>query len=637
MIMILYSLAVLLVVLVAMKVADKVKALDIPPVLTGGITAVCVLYISCLIPGALGLLYIPVVYTLFIALSLTVLLLLRNFRPQATPSHADVLPSSVFEWSLTGLGLVATVPLMRYFKTSLPWALIHPEENLGWDTVSYHLPGFIEYFQTHSFWSLEGPFQSYSFAFEMIGNFFSMPFHAHWGLVLADVFGVVFLILAVSSLARILVSQFFIRQPVSWIPYGALTLGIWALVHAGCIGDAGKNDIFMAACLISALSFILELLADRTLYPLRRRSLIFLVSMSTGLALAAKPSALAFVPFFTWAVWVASRRSGARRLKSLIPAVAVLAGSAVLGGFWLARNLLIYGKLSPIPGAWPRSLIANINNPALYEIKLVSILFVAGVLAVIPGLFLVFRQRRNPQSFISLIFLVLFHGVACAAFCVTPWAIFKDSMTTSTWDLRYGMSLFISAALIYSLTIGWFCSVVSGWSFIKRFLAVGISVLFFILGLSFYWQINPFSGLPGYETVCGLPKTEIYTWVQQQPQPLRIYSAGLRPYGLYGERWSNRLFYDLHSTELSPLESGKVRIAAVVARFVPDLILISVDPHFHSKTPEKPEIVEWMKTRPDCFEEVFKDGTVSGFRVKAEAAELLKAMVPEKYMLKMGS
>ena len=85
-------------------------------------------------------------------------------------------------------------------------------------------------------------------------------------------------------------------------------------------------------------------------------------------------------------------------------------------------------------------------------------------------------------------------------------------------------------------------------------------------------------GLRGYEQIKGQP-TEIYQWVQKQPTGLRIYAAGLRPAGLYGADFSNHVFYDLYSSNLSEDRAGRDRLALVRASFQPDLIIISADPH----------------------------------------------------------
>jgi hypothetical protein len=314
----------------------------------------------------------------------------------------------------------------------------------------------------------------------------------------------------------------------------------------------------------------------------------------------------------------------------------VLSVSLVMGGFWLARNWVTFGSLSPLEGAWKLSLVANLANPALYEIKRGSILFGVGVLATIPGLFLIADCRRRPEALLSMALLVAFHVVGCGAFAITPHAIFHHDLSESYWKLRLGMPLFVSAALIYGLAATRLCCLVSRLRSPVQVALTSVLSVALMVGLPLHWSATQRAGLPGYERVKGLPHTGVYDWVQTQTSPLRIYSAGLRPYGLYGQVWSNTLFYDLHSTSLAPLESGITRISVIVVRFHPDLIIVSVDPHPYSGTSEKPTIVDWMRTQSRCFEEVYSDETVSVFSVKAGADVQLSNHIPSDYHLAMG-
>jgi len=121
--------------------------------------------------------------------------------------------------------------------------------------------------------------------------------------------------------------------------------------------------------------------------------------------------------------------------------------------------------------------------------------------------------------------------------------------------------------------------------------------------------------------------------------PLRIYSAGLRPYGLYGKHWQHQLFYDLHSAELNDLAYGKARLASVVQYFDPQVILISTDPlqtMSATTTPNKPAITTWMNIQSDLFEPIYSDGAVSGYRVRPAAKVHLQEWLPNSIPPKMG-
>ena len=60
---------------VVLKIAAVSKGVGIPPALTSCITLAGFVYVSCLIPGVLGLLYTDIVYGIFFALCVAVVLL----------------------------------------------------------------------------------------------------------------------------------------------------------------------------------------------------------------------------------------------------------------------------------------------------------------------------------------------------------------------------------------------------------------------------------------------------------------------------------------------------------------------------------------------------------------------------------
>ena len=103
---------------------------------------------------------------------------------------------------------------------------------------------------------------------------------------------------------------------------------------------------------------------------------------------------------------------------------------------------------------------------------------------------------------------------------------------------------------------------------------------------------------------------------------MRIYSAGLRPYGLYGVRWQNQVFYDLHATVLAPDDAGRKRLMAIIDQFEPDLILVSVEMDPAYEGPWVKPLERWM-ARQNCFHRVFSDPTVSAYRVLNGCAELI--------------
>lgn len=644
--LLIYVIIVCLLGITAARVASFARVNKLPPFLTSTFIIATVIYCSCLLPGVFGILYTSVMYSVCAALCLTLIVLIKKHLPASTDSYyrenLSHISLTVPEIIVMVIGLLGSIPLLAYFRWNFPTALRNPDTILGWDTVSYHLPGFVEFLQKHTLWSLDGPYQSYSFAFELIGNFLSHPFHTHWGLVFADAFSLVLLIASFIFVISELLP--FLRPRtkdlgINSIPYTILAIGIWTYVHSDSIGEIGKNDIFTTGCLVAAFGFLLRFYSDNNRENNGKKIAALLSSIALGLALGTKPSAIAFIPLFAFAIGFLFSFIFPKTIswqKFAVGGGFVVLTSLILGGFWLIRNIIILKSISPFANAWELSLIANIGNPALYEIKRESILFILGLFATIPCIYLLFVSRRYSKTLIPISFLLMFHLFACGAFSLTPHAIFHQQLQTSFWKLRLGMPLFVSASVIYSLATFQLINLLSR-RMAKQWQVMFILVVIFVMILvPIYWQTHQSYTLPGYESIKDLPKTNIYTWINTQTSPLRIYSAGLRPYGLYGKAWENILFYDLHSTKLEPIDSGIVRIAAVVIQFRPDLIVISVDPHSYSGKPKKPAVIEWIREQTNYFQEVYSDETVSAFHVNIRINEHFLSLIPQNYKLSMS-
>jgi hypothetical protein len=229
--------------------------------------------------------------------------------------------------------------------------------------------------------------------------------------------------------------------------------------------------------------------------------------------------------------------------------------------------------------------------------------------------------------------LFAFQLCAIITLLITPFMI-----QNGAWELRLAAPLLLSTAIIWSMTIERGCTVAEHYfSKRRRFYLAGAISIGLMIFLALTWQTQRSAPLPGYDQVGALPKTGVYRWAWEQEVPLRIYSAGLRPYGLYGKHWQHQLFYDLHSAELNDLAYGKARLASVVQYFDPQVIFISTDPlqsMSATTTLSKPAITMWMNTQSDVFEPIYSDGAVSGYRVlpaaKARLQEWLRDSTPPK-------
>ena len=119
---------------VVLKIAAVSKSVGIPPALTSCITLAGFVYVSCLIPGVLGLLYTDIVYGIFFALCVAVVLLpFENNQSLSTRGTGECDKNTKFtvlDVCLVGIGLLGAIPLLTYLRSGfyrqcdiliLPW------------------------------------------------------------------------------------------------------------------------------------------------------------------------------------------------------------------------------------------------------------------------------------------------------------------------------------------------------------------------------------------------------------------------------------------------------------------------------------------------------------------------------------
>ena len=618
------------------------KGLALPAILCSVLLSCGVIYSSSLIPGLLSLMSLPYEFGLFLAANLLLIGLLPRIAPtplvdQNFHRSWTFHPSQL---ALVFLGLILCTPLLQQLK-QLPWQLSQPNNVLGWDVVSYHLPALIEFAQQKSLWSMQGPYQSYGFGFELIAAFFSKPFYAHWGWVLGHWLSIAIIALAIFSINQSLAHYSDSTSRFRAVTISILALGMFSTMEFGALGTIGKNDLFMTAMVISSLTLLLtasnidpnESNLSQTRLMLRKKWAWGLSSLCAGLALATKPSALGFAACVPAAIgvtsWLRTRNWEASVKDCFLSGLIVF----IFGGFWLTRNLIIFHHLSPVlDGGWRHSVLANLHNPDLYRLRLSTLYIGLAILALPVSVMLALYERKLKKQLNIWWLISLFHLCALITLLVTPFMI-----QHGTWELRLAMPLMLLTAIIWSTACERTCALLAR-HFFQQHTALfgGIISIALILFIALIWHTQRSAPLPGYNQIGSLPKTGIYQWAWEQEEPLRIYSAGLRPYGLYGKRWQHQLFYDLHSAELNDLPYAKARLASIVQHFEPEVIFIATDPLQQTNQLSKPAITIWMDSQHDLFEPIYSDQVVSGYRVLPAAKIQLQKWLLNNTPPKMG-
>lgn len=615
--------------IVVIRYAQLAKCLDVqrlPVIFT--IFSIA-LYLPTLLSGVINKLSGIYVYSFTIFFCICLLYVVRNHKITVSCVQNDSSPFVIklSDLPLIGVGLILLAPLLTLLY-DLPLSLTDKNIWLPWDTVSYHLPAMIEYLQNKSLWSIDGPYQSYSFAFELIANYGNLWFPSHLGLIFGNILGVLYLFISVYYLLTILLKTRCISDHYSIVSIFILAIGLWVLIFKNKIFSIGKNDIFQTACILSSFGFILDFIFSQSNSTIRKIFIIIIASCSTGLAIATKPTALAYLPFFSILILYSDKlkklnssflnfKNFSFKYFSLFIVI-----TYTVGGFFLTRNLVEFKTINPLSGAWNLSLIANISNVALYEIKIGGLVFIFSIISVFFWIRPLLSCEQKSSKRMIFVF-ICFHLICVLAFSVTPHAIFHHTTDWTTWKLRLGLPLFTTMVLSTTILFVYFYEIIQkrkkNISYLISFTLISIFLIFILNGYRY-----PLAGLPHYEVIKNHPRTSAYKWIQGLSDPVKIYSAGLRPYGLYGTDWRNKVFYDLHTAPLVPTEKGKKRIFAVIKQFKPDFIIISVDPHPYSNGNKKPEIVTWLESKTYIFSEEFSDSSVSIFRVKDDAESILE-------------
>ena len=534
------------------------------------------------------------------------------------------------------VGIILCGPFFLYIK-DIPLKLFEPNAILGWDIVSYHLPAWIEFYQNHSLWSTLGPYQSYSFAFELIGMFLSQGFHAHWGLLIAHLVTLALLVGSISLVCKGIAqsnSGYSLGHLISIVVFA---LGIWSLTATQSYGAVGKNDLFMAACIFSTLGFSMSWIQAKHFDFPGKNLLLLLVGICLGLGIATKPSALIFIGYFPLLVGVSDYSQQGSIKKALFSALLIFILAFCMGGFWTVRNLILFSEFSPALNSWgfQSIILNNLANTLLYQINTKSILTLMALFACMPCIGMLWVAGRTHQIRTNWWTLFSFHCITIAAFLTTPFMFQKGQ-----FELRLATPLFLSAAVIYAFTINYLATNLVGRIIrintrINR-LFLSLSGLIFLVAIAIGWNTHTILGLPGYEQIGTNYQTGVYAWVQSQASPIRIYAVGLRPYGLYGKNWKNRIFYDLSNETISPAEVGTKRIIGVILQFRPELILISDSPFASSEEINLSPAIAWLNMRSDLFKPVYQDKSVIGFAILPNAFRVLSGEADENIPIKMG-
>ncbi|PKO08573.1 MAG: hypothetical protein CVU40_14835 [Chloroflexi bacterium HGW-Chloroflexi-2] len=328
--------------------------------------------------------------------------------------------------------LFALLLAVLIFIPNINWPNNTMEDRLDWDAGEYHFPKAIELYKTGSVWDFSFSYGEYPFGFESLLSF---------NLLLTDNLDLFSFTHSIIVLLFI-ISIWLLGMKYTNVPGGIIFLLSTILILSGflpvfnpwyflrfVVFTVGKNDLFLAAALLSAMVFS----------PLGKKSdnqydLIGL-GVTSAIAISIKPNS-ALILLFIWLFTFISHRKSQKRILLTIRSSAFGIFLAFTGGIWIVRNLFGLGKLFDENtyriSSW--SIASNATNPTFFlnipnELKFsIFVLIIVFVLVIFKYSNLQWRD-----------FLLIF--VSFLSFIITPATSSLSNPTLIAW--RFGIVLLI--------------------------------------------------------------------------------------------------------------------------------------------------------------------------------------------------
>jgi hypothetical protein len=284
-----------------------------------------------LLPGALGLLSRGSVAlsSLVLVAAATRLPVVRPAAPSQAPMYPPGPPSGRLSWLLAGVGVVA------FGTYLLALAIDHGSEAIQAEDMNvFHLPTIVEWIRTGSLWHVTdfvpgGAFGAYPHTSDVVTLGVILPFRNDFLVHFVNYPALLVTGVAVYAIARELTAP---AAPAVLFATGPL-----AIPMVTGIAFDGLADTWMYATFATGLLFLMRQLRTSA------RSDLVLAALALGTSFGTKwyaPPAVA-IALLGWAGLTLLKRVDRREL---LWGAGVLVGViAAVGGFWLLRNLVVFG------------------------------------------------------------------------------------------------------------------------------------------------------------------------------------------------------------------------------------------------------------------------------------------------------
>ena len=496
------------------------------------------------------------------------------------------------------VGFFGLLPLRSMLAEA--WMQLRSVHVLSWDVVSYHLPNAVTYLQAQTWWIVQGTYGHYPGGNELL-NLWSMLFirsEALLGLTTIALFlGSVLASVVILNLVVPIRSPFW--RGIASVMFVGVLVSIPEFQNLAF--DVGRNDVTM---LFWELVVVWTFLRSKT----RTDQWAILTGITLGLLIGTKPNGLYFL-LGMLLLNIAIPNSEldepiATRIRTTL--LKILLPSLIIGGGWYVRNLILIGKLTPadqLKAAADLSIVQSLSNPALYTLNspFIILAFATVLSFSILTTAVAFRPIDRidrpplPQSSrfaipLGLQIIAAWNLIAIIAMIVTPSGAgyLAGAGKAFLIQIRYSAIVMpITGILVIYILSVLLDRVLQPTSWLNRLerrrvppqskktLAIAAGTLAFLTAAQLASYRTP-EGLPGYDGIffpMGQQESNVYRWVQKNIQASTIYAIGLRPYGLLGDRFSNRVIDRLGTSGWTWAE-GEL----VVATQKPNFVAVCVDP-----------------------------------------------------------
>ena len=530
------------------------------------------------------------------------------------------------------VGFFGLLPLRSMLAEA--WMQLRSVHVLSWDMVSYHLPNAVTYLQAQTWWIVQGTYGHYPGGNELL-NLWSMLFirsEALLGLTTIALFlGSVLASVVILNLVVPIRSPFW--RGIASVMFVGVLVSIPEFQNLAF--DVGRNDVTM---LFWELVVVWTFLRSKT----RTDQWAILTGITLGLLIGTKPNGLYFL-LGMLLLNIAIPNSEldepiATRIRTTL--LKILLPSLIIGGGWYVRNLILIGKLTPadqLKAATDLSIVQSLSNPALYTLNspFIILAFATVLSFSILTTAVAFRPIDRidrpplPQSSrfaipLGLQIIAAWNLIAIIAMIVTPSGAgyLAGAGKAFLIQIRYSAIVMpITGILVIYILSVLLDRVLQPTSWLNRLerrrvppqskktLAIAAGTLAFLTAAQLASYRTP-EGLPGYDGIffpMGQQESNVYRWVQKNIQASTIYAIGLRPYGLLGDRFSNRVIDRLGTSGWTWAE-GEL----VVATQKPNFVAVCVDPFDRSIPLDE---LKKMAGDGSKFNLVYQDDLAIVFRV----------------------